>query len=152
MTGTLDLQALMNIQKTMENMYDQEQESRPPDSPIMACYGCEFMCASPLTCGHPSTVAVRWDPIRNKSYRIPSFTMCKENGGACKFFEPDEVRGAGGFAKAKAKKTVVKIDKVLDQIDDDDIPIEDFLENLSDLNEELDKEERGEEEDGGKNE
>jgi hypothetical protein len=148
--GTMDLSTLMNIQNVMENMYDQDQQERTmPDSPIISCYGCEFVCASPLGCGHPNTVAVRWDPIRNKSYRIPSLEICKENNGVCKFFEPDEMRGAGGHAKKKRKAKVTKIDKVLDQMDDDDIPIEEFLENLNDLHEELDEEERGEDKDGG---
>jgi len=142
MTGTMDMSQLMNIQNMMENMYN-EQEAEKPRSTVLSCYGCEHMCATPISCNHPSGMAVRWDPIRNKSYRVPSFEICVEQGGMCKFFEPDEIRGAGGFIKKKHKTKVKKIDRVLDQLDDDSVPIEEFLENLSELDAELNKEEEG---------
>jgi hypothetical protein len=88
-------------------------------------------------------MAVRWDPIRNRSYRIPSIELAVEGGGVCKFFSPHEERGAGGYIKKQQKAKVNKINNVLDQIDDDDVPIEEFLENLKNLDDELTKEEEG---------
>jgi hypothetical protein len=149
-TGTMDMSAMMDINNLMETMNEAEKEPQKKTATILSCYGCEHMCASPLVCDHPSGMAVRWDPVRDKSYRIPSMTICVENGGVCKFFEPDAIKGAGGYLKKKQKATVTKIDSVLDQLDDDSVPIEDFLNNLKDLDDELTKEERGEPKDEGK--
>jgi len=153
-TGTMDMQSLMDIQKQMENMQgggcggchvEPEQTSRI----VISCDGCEHMCASPVGCTHPVSMSVRWDPIKAKSYRMPSIELCISEDGMCKFYDPDTERGAGTIAitKRKNKAKVTKIDNVLDQIDDDDVPIEEFLENLKNLDDEMTKEERGEDED-----
>lgn len=157
MTGTMDMQSLMDIQRQMENMQggcggchgeQPQQQARV----VISCDGCEHMCASPAECIHPVSMSVRWDPIKEKSYRMPSIELCISEGGMCKFYDPDTERGAGTIAitKRKNKAKVTKIDSVLDQIDDDDVPIEEFLENLKNLDEEMTKEERGEENDGTK--
>ncbi len=147
MAGTMDMKQLMNISNMMENMYDEQKHQEREPNIILSCYGCEHLCASPLGCDHPNTMVVRWDPIRNESYRMPSIKLAVENGGVCKFFDPDAERGAGGWLKKKQKDRVTKIDSVLDQIDDDDIPIEEFLKNLEKLDDEL-SEEDGEKKEG----
>jgi hypothetical protein len=137
----------MNIQNQMEKMYEEGKQEAPPSSVMLACYGCEHMCASPVSCDHPVGMTVRWDPVRNRVYRMPSVELCVSEGGVCRFYDPDALRGAGAGAvqKRKQKAKVTKIDEVLDQIDDDDVPIEEFLENLKNLDEEMTREERGEE-------
>lgn len=133
MSGTMDMKQLMNISNMMENMYEEEQQNKP-GAVVLSCYGCEHMVASPLLCDHPNAMVVRWDPIRNRSYRMPSIELAVENGGVCKFFNPDVERGAGGWMKKRTTKieTRTDLDDVLDQLDDDNVSIEDFMKNLDD--------------------
>jgi hypothetical protein len=156
-TGTMDMQSLMDMSRQMENMQGgcggcHNEPAEQPARVVISCDGCEHMCASPVECVHPVSMSVRWDPIRNRAYRMPSIELCISEGGMCRFYDPDTERGAGTIAikKRKNKAKVTKIDEVLDQIDDDNVPIEDFLENLRNLDDELNKEERGEEDDGTK--
>lgn len=148
----MDMQALMDIQNQMGKAQGEvQQEPERPTPVLLACYGCEHMCASPVSCEHPVGMSVRWDPVRNKVYRMPSLELCIAEGGVCRFYDPDVHRGAGSAAveKRKHKETVTKIDDVLNQIDDDSVPITEFLDNLRDLDDEMTKEERGKEKDGG---
>lgn len=80
--------------------FDEEEKAKEvrkgPAAP--SCYGCKFMVASPmLDCCHPTSLRVLWDPIRNKSYRIPSIMVCREQQGLCSFYEPSSICGAEYF-------------------------------------------------------
>lgn len=139
----MDPSQMLLMQQLMDKMYGgQEEEDSRPSTVIIACYGCEHLCASPLGCGHPSTVVVRWDKYTDKSYRMPSVAGCIRKNGECNFFEPDRERGLGyaQTTKARRKARVTKIDGVLDKLDDDNVDIEEFLKDLSDLDDELNKE------------
>lgn len=78
------------------DMFGEEEERRRRMRPAApSCYGCEYVVASPtLDCTHPNNIAVRWDSFRNKTYRIPSVSMCIESGGMCNHYRPSKECGA----------------------------------------------------------
>ena len=76
-----------------EEEEEKKEEKKGPVAP--SCYGCLHLLASPcMNCYHPNSIKILWDPIRNKSYRLPSIALCMEHGGVCKFYEPSPERGA----------------------------------------------------------
>lgn len=133
----------------MLNLMNHPDEQEAPKRLAPPCYGCSYLCASPFECTHPGGLMVRWDPIRNHTYRLPSVDLCRTSDtGMCQFYEPDEERGAEyAYLKRKIQKEhtkkVTKIDEVLDKINDDDVSVEDFIDQLTDLSEELDLEDGG---------
>lgn len=139
----MDPTQLLLMQQMLGKMYsDQQDENERPSTVVIACYGCEHLCASPLSCGHPATVVVRWDKFNDRSYRMPSIEGCIRKNGECNFYTPDEHTGLGyaQSAKGQQKARVTKIDSVLNKLDDDDCDIEDFLEDLKNLDDELNRE------------
>jgi len=78
--------------------HDEEEEEKKEERPGPAapsCYGCAHFLASPvMECYHPNSIKVLWDPVRNKSYRLPSIPLCREQGGICRFYDPSPERGA----------------------------------------------------------
>ncbi len=129
------------------------EEPEAPKRLAPPCYGCSFMCASPFTCTHPGGMSVRWDPIRNHSYRLPSVELCNKSEGMCQFYEPDKERGAEyGYmkkkqAEEKPSKKRSRIDEVMAKIDDDKVSVDDFISELTQLSEDLGIEEDGDKDD-----
>lgn len=139
----MDPTQMMMMQQMLGTLQEEkDKEAERPSTVIIACYGCEHLCASPLSCGHPSTVVVRWDKYNEKSYRMPSIDGCVMKNGACNFFEPDPQRGLGYAQTVKAKKQarVSKIDNVLNKLDDENCDINEFLAELKNLDDELNRE------------
>jgi hypothetical protein len=137
----MNMTQLFMMQQMLTESQDKQEEQRP--SPVViACYGCGYMCASPISCSHPSTIAIRWDMYNDRSYRVPSIEGCIKQSGACQFFEPDEKTGLGYSSSPKAQRKVrgTKIDSVLDKLDDDNCNIHEFLKDLQNLDEELNRE------------
>lgn len=133
-------------------MMDLMGMDRPEEPKRLAppCYGCSFLCASPFSCTHPAGMVVRWDPIRNHTYRLPSVELVHRTGDLCSFYEPDEERGAEFAAvqrkmrkikKVEHDKKVDKIDSVLDKLDDENVSIDEFMKELEELADDLDVEE-----------
>ena len=118
---------------------EKKEEKQGPAAP--SCYGCVHMVASPmLDCIHPNSVRVLWDPIRNRSYRVPSILLCKEHGGVCKFYEPSPERGVEYSImkeyeeSAKKRESRVSIDDKVDLLMDDllkDDILDKFMDRLN---------------------
>jgi hypothetical protein len=133
------------------------EEPEAPKRLAPPCYGCSYMCASPFTCTHPGGMIVRWDPIRNHSYRLPSIELCNKSEGMCQFYEPDKERGAEyRYMKMKQKendprdKNTRRIEEVMAKIDDDNVSIDEFVDELQNLSDELGTDFEVPEEDGDK--
>ena len=89
---------------------EEKREILRPAAP--SCYGCKYMVASPmLDCCHPTSIRVLWDPVRNRSYRIPSISICREQAGICKFYEPSSVCGAEYFIQKEVEDAEKKMGK-----------------------------------------
>jgi len=135
------------------NPYDEqetkeEEEKRGPAAP--ACYGCKYMVASPmLDCIHPNSLRVLWDPIRDRSYRVPSIFLCREHDGLCQFYEPSPERSAeysiqkeikNYYDKKELPPMKERVDALVKQLEKEDT-LNEFLDTLNaHMREDLDKE------------
>ncbi len=114
-----------------------EEKEKPTDrkfkSLTPACYGCEYMCASPiLSCLHPLSIRISYDGFTGRSYRFPSFDLCVMNRGMCNFYEPSPERGAEYSLMMEERKEEAKQKEALDTVLDKTgkIPKEQLKEEL----------------------
>ena len=131
-----------------------EQEQKSTASVKPPCYGCEHLIASPFGCSHPNSIKVIWDPINNRSYRLPSVEMCAQKGGMCQFYDPHIHRGAEYKEVQKKKKKdayhkkhAKDIDPVLAKAGDPSMTAEEFVKELEMLASMLEQKEKEGEED-----
>lgn len=124
---------------------EKEEEKKGPAAP--SCYGCVYMVASPtLDCTHPNSIRVLWDPIRNKSYRVPSILLCREHNGVCQFYKPSPTRSAEYSLQKELEKARdlppmrERVDALIKQLEREDT-LNEFLDTLNiHLREDIDKE------------
>lgn len=101
-------------------LYEEEKEEQQeiPKHAAPSCYGCKYMVASPtLDCCHPTSLRLAWDPVRNRTYRVPSIRLCREQNGLCKFYEPSPQRGAEYFMHKEIEETLRKAVSTEDRVD-----------------------------------
>lgn len=141
---------MMDFQQMSMMAEAAEAEQRRMDEKrvTIPCYGCNHLCASPMDCTHPGGMSVKWDPVRNRTYRLPSISLCLSERGMCKHYEPHAQRGAE-FAAIQQKLAgqehadkVTRIDTVLDKAGDGETDIEDFIDEITKLAEDLEAEDK----------
>ena len=123
----------------------EEAEQKKENARVtIPCYGCTHMCASPVSCVHPNGISVRWDPIRNKPYRLPSLELCHVEGGLCNFYEPDEDRGADYKVAQKKKlrsakrKASEEFDDSVNKLSNGESTLDDFIDEITQVTKEVD--------------
>jgi hypothetical protein len=86
-----------------------------PSPPVCVCYGCMYLEASPMVCGHPEAHSVRYDMVRSFTYKLPSVEMCCRSGNRCTFYTPDKFKSIDFDEKDEEKKEKKK--KIKDLIE-----------------------------------
>ncbi|NIW52135.1 MAG: hypothetical protein GWN17_07920 [Candidatus Korarchaeota archaeon] len=88
--------------------YVPEVDDERPTPVVCVCYGCKHLVASPIFCNHPESCVVRFDWVREFTYKLPSVEMCCRSGNRCTYYEPDTKKSADFDEKGKAKDEKIK--------------------------------------------
>lgn len=75
-----------------------------PAPPVCVCYGCKYLVASPMFCDHPEACVVRFDMVRQFTYKLPSVEMCCRSGNRCTYYEPDRDKSVDFEEKDEEQK------------------------------------------------
>ena len=113
-----------------QQQHGEEEEREMPQPTTPACYGCEHMVASPFGCEHPSALMIKWDPMTQKTYRMPSVERCKYMGGICKYYEPSKECGYEYFMMKEIEEGKDRIQLMVDEIVKDG-KVNEFLKRLN---------------------